>query len=69
MPAAQQNGEDAERAHRADDPKRYCAGVISALVALPFAEPANVTWRQVPWLLALSPGQLAGGERGPLERR
>ena len=42
-------------------PAIWLAGVISALVALPFAEPANVTWQQVPWLLALSPGQLAGG--------
>ena len=30
-------------------------------MALPFAEPADVTWSQVPWLLALGPGQLAGG--------
>ena len=50
--------------HRRDvgmAPAIWLAGVISALVALPFAEPTNVTWQQVPWLLALSPGQLAGG--------
>jgi drug/metabolite transporter (DMT)-like permease len=50
--------------HRRDvgmAPAIWLAGVISAVVALPFAEPANVTWQQVPWLLALSPGQLAGG--------
>ena len=50
--------------HRRDvgmAPAIWLAGVISGLVALPFAEPTNVTWAQVPWLLALSPGQLAGG--------
>jgi drug/metabolite transporter (DMT)-like permease len=50
--------------HRRDvgmAPAIWLAGIISGLVALPFAEPANVTWSQVPWLLALSPGQLAGG--------
>jgi drug/metabolite transporter (DMT)-like permease len=50
--------------HRRDvgmAPAIWLAGVISALVALPFAEPTNVTWQQLPWLLALSPGQLAGG--------
>ena len=50
--------------HRRDvgmAPAIWLAGVISGLVALPFAEPANVTWSQVPWLLALSPGQLVGG--------
>jgi drug/metabolite transporter (DMT)-like permease len=31
------------------------------LAALPFAHPGDVTWSQVPWLLLLSPGQLAGG--------
>src|SRR6266446_7578716 len=35
--------------------------LISGLAALPFAHPGNVTWSQLPWLLALSPGQLAGG--------
>ena len=50
--------------HRRDvgmAPAIWLAGVISALVALPFAHPGNVTWSQVPWLLLLSPGQLAGG--------
>jgi drug/metabolite transporter (DMT)-like permease len=50
--------------HRRDvgmAPAIWLAGVISALAALPFAHPGNVTWSQVPWLLLLSPGQLAGG--------
>jgi drug/metabolite transporter (DMT)-like permease len=50
--------------HRRDvgmAPAIWLAGVISGAVALPFAEPSNITWAQVPWLLALSPGQLAGG--------
>jgi drug/metabolite transporter (DMT)-like permease len=42
-------------------PAIFMAGLISGAVALPFAVPQNVTWEQVPWLLALSPGQLAGG--------
>src|SRR5262245_25463606 len=49
--------------HRRDvgmAPAIWLAGVISGLVALPFAHPENVTWAQLPWLLALSPGQLAG---------
>ena len=44
--------------HRRDvgmAPAIWLAGLISGLVALPFAEPTNVTWSQVPWLLALSP--------------
>jgi drug/metabolite transporter (DMT)-like permease len=50
--------------HRRDvgmAPAIWLAGVISGLVALPFVEFGNVTWAQVPWLLALSPGQLVGG--------
>lgn len=50
--------------HRRDvgmAPAIWLAGVISGLVALPFAEPSNVAWAQLPWLLALSPGQLGGG--------
>ena len=50
--------------HRRDvgmAPAIWLAGVISGLVALPFAHPENVTWTQLPWLLALSPGQLVGG--------
>ena len=50
--------------HRRDigmAPAIWLAGLLSGLVALPFAHPGNVTWEKVPWLLALSPGQLAGG--------
>ena len=50
--------------HRRDigmTPSIWLAGVISGLVALPFAHPENVTWSQLPWLFALSPGQLAVG--------
>jgi drug/metabolite transporter, DME family len=50
--------------HRRDvgmAPAIWLAGIISGLVALPFAHPENVTWAQLPWLLALSPGQLVGG--------
>ncbi len=42
-------------------PAIWLAGVISGLVALPFAHPETVTWAKLPWLLALSPGQLVGG--------
>jgi len=50
--------------HRRDigmTPSIWLAGLISGLVALPFAHPENVTWEQLPWLFALSPGQLAVG--------
>lgn len=50
--------------HRRDigmTPSIWLAGLISGLVALPFAHPENVTWAQLPWLFALSPGQLAVG--------
>jgi drug/metabolite transporter (DMT)-like permease len=50
--------------HRRDvgmAPAIWLAGVISGLAALPFAHPQNVAWAQLPWLLALSPGQLAVG--------
>jgi drug/metabolite transporter (DMT)-like permease len=50
--------------HRRDvgmAPSIWLAGVISGLVAFPFAHPENVTWAQLPLLFALSPGQLAGG--------
>jgi drug/metabolite transporter (DMT)-like permease len=50
--------------HRRDvgmGPAIWLAGLLSGLVALPFAAPQNVTWSQLPWLLALSPGQLLGG--------
>jgi drug/metabolite transporter (DMT)-like permease len=42
-------------------PALALAGVISAIVVLPFAHPASITVDQIPWLLALGPGQLAGG--------
>jgi len=50
--------------HRRDigmTPAIWLAGLIAALVTLPFAHPGNVMWSQVPWLLVLGPGQLAGG--------
>ena len=50
--------------HRRDigmTPSIWLAGLIAALVTLPFAHPGNVMWSQVPWLLVLGPGQLAGG--------
>jgi len=50
--------------HRRDigmTPSIWLAGLIAALVTLPFAQPGNVMWSQVPWLLLLGPGQLAGG--------
>jgi len=50
--------------HRRDvgmAPSLALAGVISALVALPFAQPATLGTDDLPWLLALGPGQLAGG--------
>ncbi|MFO1082692.1 MAG: DMT family transporter [Reyranellaceae bacterium] len=50
--------------HRRDvgmGPAIWLAGLLSGLVALPLAAPQNVTWSQLPWLLALSPGQLLGG--------
>jgi drug/metabolite transporter (DMT)-like permease len=50
--------------HRRDigmQPALALAGVISALIALPFAHPGNVTVSHLPWLLALGPGQMAVG--------
>jgi len=50
--------------HRRDigmTPALVLAGAISAVVALPFAHPGTLEARQMPWLLALGPGQLAGG--------
>lgn len=50
--------------HRRDvgmTPSLVLAGAISAAVALPFAEPSHLTVEQVPWLILLGPGQLAGG--------
>ena len=42
-------------------PAIWLAGLISGLIALPFIDLGRLTWPQVPWLLALSPGQLLGG--------
>jgi drug/metabolite transporter (DMT)-like permease len=50
--------------HRRDigmTPSLVLAGVISALASLPFADPGNVDGRQLLWLMALGPGQLAAG--------
>lgn len=50
--------------HRRDvgmTPALVLAGVISAVVALPFVHLSTVTGRDFLWLLALGPGQLAGG--------
>ena len=42
-------------------PSLALAGLFAALVSLPFADPSAVTVHDVPWLLALGPGQLAAG--------
>lgn len=42
-------------------PSLALAGILGALVSLPFADPSTLTTEQLPWLLALGPGQLAGG--------
>ncbi|MBV8392827.1 MAG: DMT family transporter [Alphaproteobacteria bacterium] len=42
-------------------PSLVLAGLISGMVAAPFAHPENTDSRQFLWLLALGPGQLAGG--------
>jgi len=50
--------------HRRDigmAPSLVLAGALSALVALPFAHPADADGAQLAWLMALGPGQLAGG--------
>ncbi|WIM13628.1 DMT family transporter [Enhydrobacter sp.] len=50
--------------HRRDigmAPALALAGAISAAVALPFAHPSAATGEDFAWLLALGPGQLAGG--------
>jgi drug/metabolite transporter (DMT)-like permease len=50
--------------HRRDvgmTPSLAIAGLISAVVALPFAHPANLPGDDFVWLLALGPGQLACG--------
>jgi drug/metabolite transporter (DMT)-like permease len=50
--------------HRRDigmAPSLVLAGILSGIVAAPFAHPQNTDFRQFGWLLALGPGQLAGG--------
>jgi drug/metabolite transporter (DMT)-like permease len=50
--------------HRRDvgmAPALVLAGMISAIAVLPFARPGTVTASEMVWLLALGPGQLAGG--------
>jgi len=50
--------------HRRDvgmAPALALAGAISAVAVLPFAEPGRLEASQFVWLLALGPGQLAGG--------
>jgi drug/metabolite transporter (DMT)-like permease len=50
--------------HRRDvgmAPALALAGVLSAMVALPFAQPSTLAIHHLPWLLALGPGQLAAG--------
>jgi drug/metabolite transporter (DMT)-like permease len=42
-------------------PALALAGLVSALVALPFAQPSRLELADLPWLLALGPGQLAAG--------
>lgn len=42
-------------------PALLLAGVISALISAPFAQPSTISAEHLPWLLALGPGQLAGG--------
>ncbi len=50
--------------HRRDvsmAPSLALAGAISALAALPFAQPSAATATDMAWLLVLGPGQLAAG--------
>lgn len=42
-------------------PSIWLAGIISGLIAWPFAVPSNLPLAELPWILALSPGQLCGG--------
>src|SRR4029079_7050429 len=37
------------------------AGIIAAVISAPFAHPSTVSAADFPWLVALGPGQLAGG--------
>jgi drug/metabolite transporter (DMT)-like permease len=51
------------RRHRAIGmtPALALAGILAALASLPFAHPSTITLGDLPWLLALGPGQLAFG--------
>jgi drug/metabolite transporter (DMT)-like permease len=51
------------RRHRAIGmtPALALAGIMAALVSLPFARPSTIDLPDLPWLLALGPGQLAVG--------
>lgn len=51
------------RRHRATGmtPALGLAGVLAALVSLPFSQPSTIAVADLPWLLALGPGQLAVG--------
>ncbi|HLG49361.1 MAG TPA: DMT family transporter [Reyranella sp.] len=51
------------RRHRAIGmtPALALAGILAALASLPFAHPWTITLGDLPWLLALGPGQLAFG--------
>jgi drug/metabolite transporter (DMT)-like permease len=47
--------------HVSMTPALLLAGVIAALASAPFAHPATARAADFPWLIALGPGQLAGG--------
>jgi drug/metabolite transporter (DMT)-like permease len=51
------------RRHRAIGmtPALALAGVLAALASLPFAHPSTLALTDLPWLLALGPGQLSVG--------
>jgi drug/metabolite transporter (DMT)-like permease len=51
------------RRHRAIGmtPALALAGIMAALVSLPFARPSTIAMPDLPWLMALGPGQLAVG--------
>jgi drug/metabolite transporter (DMT)-like permease len=42
-------------------PALALAGILAALASLPFAHPSTLTLKDLPWLLALGPGQLTVG--------
>jgi drug/metabolite transporter (DMT)-like permease len=42
-------------------PALALAGILAALASLPFAHPSTLSANNLPWLLALGPGQLAAG--------